>query len=172
MRNPSKWLIAILVLSASAALSSCAPRPTTLTFDPPYPGTNANGDPILADFEGRIPCNVAGCRTSKVSLVLYQNRKTKAPTTYWLGVVDVPADERVVTQGKWTTRRGVKGYPKALVYELDAAAPQNLRRFWRVSEDILLPLDQNMKPIPGNAAWGTMLSRYAEPYGPRTYHMQ
>jgi hypothetical protein len=172
MRSPSKRLIAILVLSVSAALSSCAPRPTTATFDPPYPETNANGDPILADFEGRIPCTVAGCQKLKVGLVLYQNRKTKAPSTYWLGLIGAAGDERVVTQGRWVARRGVKDYPKAVVYELDTTAPPDLRRFWRVSDDILLPLDQNMKPIPGDAAWGTMLSRYAEPYGPRTYQMQ
>jgi len=29
-----------------------------------------------------------------------------------------------------------------------------------------------MRPLPGNAAWGYMLSRYDAPYGPRTYTLQ
>jgi len=59
-----------------------------------------------------------------------------------------------------------------VVYELDAGAPKDLQRHWRVSEDVLLPLDQSMRPLAGNAAWGYMLSRYDAPYGPRTYTLR
>jgi hypothetical protein len=108
----------------------------------------------------------------KVSLVLYANRATSAPSTYWLGVVGAAGDERVVSEGAWTIHRGVAGYAEAAAYELDAHAPANLKRFWRVSADVLLPLDETMTPMPGDAAWGYMLSRYTEPYGPRTYVLQ
>jgi hypothetical protein len=106
----------------------------------------------------------------KVGLVLYGNRSTGAPATYWLGVVAVAAgDERAISQGTWTIGSGVQAYPEAVVYELDSNAPADLRHYWRVNGDILLPLDQDRNPKVGNAAWGYMLSRYAAPYGPRTY---
>jgi len=169
MRNPKNLLMAIVALGMLTALSSCAARQTTMAFDPPYPEANEDGDPILADFEGRIPCALTGCEKLKVGLVLYQDRRTRTPTTYWLGLIGAAGNDRVVTQGAWAIRRGVKGYPEAVAYELDAAAPADLRRYWRVNEDILLVLDQNLSPKAGNAAWGYMLSRYTEPYGPRTY---
>jgi hypothetical protein len=145
-------------------------RQTTLTFDPPYPETNASGDPILGVFEGRIPCAVEGCEKMKVGLVLYADRAAGTPTTYWLGVVAVAAgDERAISQRIWTIGSGVKAYPDAVVYELGANAPADLRRYWRLNGDILLPLDQKRSPKVGNSALGYMLSRYAAPYGPRTY---
>jgi hypothetical protein len=149
------------------------PRPTTVTFDPPYPQINASGDPILAVFEGRIPCAADNCELRKVGLVLYADSAMKAPSTYWLGIVGVGAgNDRIVFQGAWTIRKGVAEFPGAVVYELDASAPYDLRRHWRVSEDVLLPLDASMRPLVGNSAWGYMLSRYAAPYGPRTYTLR
>lgn len=152
-----------------ALLSACQERLVSETFDPPYPETNASGDPIRAVFEGRVPCSIANCEKLKVGLVLYESRKDKAPTTYWLGVIGVSGDDRIVTQGAWGIRRGVKGYPQAPVYALDQHADDGLRYFWRASDDILLVLDPDMNPKAGNAAWGYMLSRYDAPYGPRTY---
>ena len=154
----------------SLALMGCAvSRDSPRTFDPPYPQMNRDGDPILAVFEGRIPCHLANCQVLKVGLVLYRHRDTKAPSTYWLGVVGGRGNDRTVTQGTWLERRGTKEYPDAPVYELDSNAGLGFRFFWRVNENILLPLDETMSPKAGNAAWGTMLSRYTEPYGPRTY---
>jgi hypothetical protein len=147
-------------------------RPTTVTFEPPYPQVNAAGDPILAVFEGRIPCSSPNCERRKVGLVLYEHSATRTPSTYWLGLVGLTGNDRIVIQGTWTIRKGVKEFPEAVVYELDAGAPDDLQRHWRVSEDVLLPLDQSMRPLPGNAAWGYMLSRYAAPYGPRTYTLR
>ena len=142
---------------------------TPTSFLPPYPEANASGDPILAVFEGRIPCAAAECEQMKLGLVLYHNADTKAPTTYWLGLIAVgKGNNRVVTQGTWAIRHGVADYPEAEVYELDANTDLDHRHYWRVNEDILLPLDEKMSPRVGNAAWGFMLSRYAGPYGPRT----
>jgi len=145
-------------------------RRISTTFDPPYPETNANGDPIGAVLEGRIPCSMTDCEKLKVQLVLYENRKEKTPTTYWLGIVGASGNDRVVTQGAWEIRRGVEGYPEALVYALDQHADEDLRYFWRVNDNILLLLDRRMSPKAGDAAWGYMLSRYDAPYGPRTYN--
>jgi hypothetical protein len=149
-----------------------ASRPTTVTFEPPYPQVNAAGDPILAVFEGRIPCSSSNCERRKVGLVLYDHSATRIPSTYWLGLVGLTGNDRIVIQGTWTIRKGVKDFPEAVVYELDASAPDDLQRHWRVSEDVLLPLDRSMRPLAGNAAWGYMLSRYDAPYGPRTYTLR
>jgi len=107
-----------------------------------------------------------------VGLVLYEHAATKTPSTYWLGVIGLIGNDRIVIQGAWTIRKGAKDFPEAVVYELDASAPDDLQRHWRVSEDVLLPLDQSMRPLAGNAAWGYMLSRYDAPYGPRTYTLR
>jgi NlpE N-terminal domain len=156
---------AILVL-----LNSHQHRRISATFDPPYPETNANGDPIRVVLEGRIPCSMTDCERLKVQLVLYEDRQEKTPTTYWLGIVGTRGNDRVVTQGAWDIRRGVEGYPEGLVYALDQHADEDLRYFWRVNDNILLLLDRRMSPKSGNAAWGYMLSRYDAPYGPRTYN--
>jgi hypothetical protein len=160
----------ILAVLAAIALAACAASPMQTTFDPPYPERNGDGDPILASFEGRIPCEVERCDKLKVSLVLYHDARTKAPSTYWLGIVPGVADaQRAATTGTWTMRKGVAGYPDATVYVLDANADSRVRHFWAVDEDILLVLDADMRPKVGTAAWGYMLGRDTRPYGPRTY---
>ena len=60
----------------------------------------------------------------------------------------------------------MKGYPEATLYELDANADAALRLYWRVNDEILLPVDEGRTPKAGNAGWGYMLSRNAAPYGP------
>jgi hypothetical protein len=162
----------IAIAGLAVAWHNSPRRPTTVTFEPPYPQLNAAGDPIRAVFEGRIPCSSPNCERRKVGLVLYEHAATRTPTTYWLGLIGLTGNDRIVIQGTWTIRQGVKDFPEAVVYELDASAPDDLQRHWRVSEDVLLPLDQSMRPLAGNAAWGYMLSRYAAPYGPRTYTLR
>lgn len=154
--------------AATAALTTHTPRLLTATFDPPYPAADAAGRPLQAVFEGRIPCPLAGCQRLKVQVALYGGAG-EAPASYWLGTIGGHGDERVVETGAAKARRGVAGYAEALAYELDGASLEGLRRFWRVADDILIPLDAEGRPAAGNAAWGTMLSRYDAPYGPRTY---
>jgi hypothetical protein len=164
-------IAAATMLAAGALgwmLTSHRPHLVTESFDPAYPQTNINGAPILAVLEGRIPCATAACSMRKVTLVLYE-KKESAPATYWLAVLGTHGNERAIFQGQWDTRRGVTGYPDALVYALDTNADGDLRYFWRVDDNIALPLDERMSPKAGNAGWGYMLSRYDAPYGPRTY---
>jgi hypothetical protein len=162
-------LIPIAIATACLALGACTQQAVQTTFDPPYPERNAAGDPILAVFEGRVPCEVPDCRVLKVSLVLYG--RAKRPTTYWLGTVSVGIDsDRVVAQGTWTVGRGVDGYPNAVVYRLDRQADERVRRLWRLNDNIAMLLDANMRPKSGDASWGGYsLSRDTAPYGPRTY---
>ena len=80
----------VLTLATLLALAACAaPETEYVTFDPPYPEKGAGDTPILAAFNGRVPCvsYANGCEKLKVTLVLYTNQKTKIPWTYWLGVV-------------------------------------------------------------------------------------
>lgn len=151
------------------ALSGCVHSKVQTTFDPPYPEHGPNGDAILAVYVGRIPCHAESCDRLKVQLVLYRNPVDQAPTWYWLGVVGAHGNDRIVTRGRWVRQRGVAEYPESPVYALDASADPELRYFWRVNEDILLILDQGLRPKVGDGAWGYMLSRDPEPYGPRTY---
>jgi hypothetical protein len=164
-------LAATLIVLVSLALVGCAATDKVqTTFDPPYPERNAHGDPLLAVYEGRIACAFVDCEVMKVRLVLYHHAQTKAPTTYWLGFIGVgQGNAGTVTQGTWTSGRGIHDYPDAVVYRLDANTNLHLRTYWRINEDILLTLDPTMRPKAGNSAWGSMLSRYTGPYGPRTY---
>jgi len=158
-----------LLTCALFSLLGCAHQNAAQeTFDPPYPELNRTGDPIVAVFAGRIPCAVPGCEKLKVELVLYGRDAGRIPTTYWLGQVGI-GNERRVQQGTWTTYRGLQNYPNGLVYQVDTSADPSLQNFWRVSDDIILVLDWNLRPKVGNAAWGFMLSRDCSPYGPKSY---
>jgi hypothetical protein len=136
------------------------------TFDPAYPEFDGVGDPIVAVFEGCIPCADQECEKRKVELVLYGRYAGRIPTTYWLGQLRVGmGNDRLVQQGGWSTRRGLQEYPDGLVYVLDSRADPSLQYLWRVSDEIVLVLDPNLRPKAGNAAWGFMLSRDCTPYG-------
>jgi len=161
------FLLVFSVLSLSGCVHG---SPVQTTFDPPYPERNSAGDPIVPVFEGRIPCAVPGCAMRKVELVLYGRDAGRIPTSYWPGQVEVGmGSDRVVQQGAWTARRGLQEYPNGSVYQLDSSADPSLRYLWRVNDDIVLVLDQNLRPRAGNAAWGFMLSRDCTAYGPRAY---
>lgn len=165
-----KTAVIATVLSLFLSVGCASSGPIQTTFDRPYPARNAAGDPIVAVFLGRIPCASHACEMRKVELVLYGREQGLVPTTYWLGQVGVGSgNDRVVEEGAWSGRRGVPDHPGALVYALDAPADRSLQYLWRVSDAVVLVLDQSMTPRPGNAAWGYMLSRDCAPYGPRTY---
>lgn len=89
-----------------------ARRPTTVTFEPPYPQFNAAGDPIRTVFEGRIPCSSPNCERRKVGLVLYQHAATRTPSTYWLGLIGLTGNDRIVIQGTWSIRKGARDFPR------------------------------------------------------------
>lgn len=153
-------VVVILAGGVSCMSQNAYFRQAPTDFEPPYPALNANNDPILGVFEGRVPCYEPNCEKIKTALVLYGNVEAMAPTTYWLGRVLVDGgNERDVFEGVVTTRRGINGYPDAIVYALDDNAPVDTRLYWRVDENILLPLDDNLNPKAGNAGWGYMLSR-------------
>lgn len=162
---------AAIVTMLSVVLAGCvSSAPVQTTFDRPYPARNSAGDPIVAVFVGRIPCASSACEMRKVEIVLYGRERGWVPTTYWMGQIGVGlANDRVVEEGTWSERRGAQDYPGATVYALDRPADRSLQYLWRVNDEVLLVLDQSMRPRAGNAAWGYMLSRDCAPYGPRHY---
>jgi hypothetical protein len=165
--TPLRTLSALALLTLLGCISRA---PVQTTFDPAFPERNSAGDSIAAVFEGRIPCADQGCEMRKVELVLYGREAGSIATTYWLGQLKVGlGNDRLVHQGNWTARRGLPEYPNGTVYELDSGADPSLRHLWRVSDDVILVLDQSLRPLPGTAAWGRMLSRDCTPYGPRSY---
>jgi hypothetical protein len=94
--KPTLFLLTLSVLT----LLSCVHRnPVQTNFVPAYPERNSVGDPIVAVFEGRIPCAVEGCEKRKVELVLYGRDEGRVPTTYWLGQLRVGmGNDRLVQQ--------------------------------------------------------------------------
>jgi hypothetical protein len=165
-----KSRFSLLTVSLLVLLGCVHQDPVQTTFDPAYPERNSAGDPIVAVFQGRIPCAIQGCEMRKVELVFYGRDAGRTPTSYWLGQVGVGlGNESLVQQGAWTARRGLQEYPDGLVYELVSSADASLQYLWRVNDEIVLVLDQKLRPKAGNAAWGFMLSRDCAPYGPRTY---
>jgi hypothetical protein len=150
-------VVTIAMIGLAAAWQGLGHGRGPVTFDPPYPERDAAGSSILAVFDGRIPCFVVNCERRKVTLVMYHDHATTGPSMYWLGIVGLLGNEREVVRGTWGIRRGVEEYPDAEVYALDGQAPVDLRYYWRLTQDILLPLDQSMRPMAGNAAWGFML---------------
>jgi hypothetical protein len=56
-----------------------------------YPKVNAQGDPVSAVYQSRVPCldekalATPGCEKVKLALVLYRNRQTEAPNDLSFG---------------------------------------------------------------------------------------
>ena len=168
------WMVLVACCASAGLAAYCSsPQNRTVTFDPPYPERDAGGATIMARFEGRIsPLTPArGDEKLKVSLVLYHDPKSRAPASYWLGVVGERGNERIVSTGAWRLSKGAAGYPDAVTYVLDDKSPAGLRHFWQAGENVLLILDEAGAPRPGDASWGMMLSRETSPYGPKTYEM-
>ena len=119
-----------------------------------------------AVFQGRTPCG--DCQLVKMSLTLYRS-SDGVPTGYKLARSFVgKGNDRYVTEGQWKSV-SAGGHP--IVYQLDANSPADLASysvqgpknevasFLPVGHDILLLLDQNLKPRVGNGAFSFTLSR-------------
>ncbi len=149
--------IAVLIWLTLSGCRYLHNSPTTP--EPWYPSVNANSDPVFAVFESRIPC--ADCEKIKVALVLYRHSETKAPTTYKLARIYVAKrpEDRIVVDGTWTITRGTNLDPNAIVYQLDANAPQEFQTFWVAGQDILFILDHKLRPKVGTAGYSYALNR-------------
>lgn len=127
--------------------------------EPLFPAQDDTGLARVAVYEGRLPCDLPGCDKVKVAIAVY-GANGQQPTRYLLARVRVDgSDTRDLFSGSLSLTSGIQGYPEGQVWTLDAAAPADYARLWPVTPDILLILDENLTPRPGNASWGRMLSR-------------
>ena len=148
------------------ALQSCGQSPSSVrAVDPWYPALNPQGHRIFAVFEGRIPCNrsdLVDCDKIKVSLVLYKDGRSEAPSTFALGRVYVaaaPEGSLAVVTGQVSVTQGTALDSAATVYRLDAEAPREFRAYWAIGRDILFILDEQLYPRVGTAGWSYVLNR-------------
>ena len=158
--NNSLWHTAALKLLAITLLifliASCKKDNDGLT--PWYPETNSNGDPVLAVFESRVPC--ADCERLKLSIVIYGNTQTNQPSSYLMSRVYVgKSDDRLTNSGNLLVTLGTSLDPTHTVYQLSSGAPPEFQWFWRVNDDLLFVLDQNLEPRVGDAGYGYVLNR-------------
>lgn len=151
------FVVSILVMMSGCSYFKKAPA----TLEPWYPAVNENGDPVLAVYEGHIPCMaIPDCNKIKVGLALYQSAQTKLPTTYLLARVVVgTGNDRITNSGTLTQTHGTALDPQVVVYQLDANAPQEFRLYWVIGRDILFMLDQNRNPRVGDTAYSYVLNR-------------
>lgn len=167
MRRIIFSIIAWVVITGAVWLvTGCSFEETPANVPPWYPATNENGDPIFAVFFNRLPC--PDCKMPpgppskiKFQLVLYKDRETQAPTTYKMARVYAaqgPTD-RIINEGTWTITQGTKSDPQAIVYQLDANAPDEFRSYLVISDDILFILDQEQQPRVGNGFYSYTLNR-------------
>lgn len=149
---------------AAAGIVACAPEPAPTSFPPWYPLENEQGDPAFADFESHVPCAIdpepePDCQRVKLGVVLYRDAETEQPTTYLMSIVRVGvSDEREVHGGEWGIETGTPLDAEATVYRLDSGAPDHLRWFWALGDDLLLLLDAEREPRVGDAAYSYTLN--------------
>lgn len=153
---------ALLMVSLPACMLQ---QHSPTVVDPWYPTANENGDPVAGVFEGRVPCakpGFANCEKVKVALALYRDSRSNALTSYRLACVYVaagPEGSQLIVAGAAMTTRGTKLDPNATVIWLDEKAPQELRAYWVVDENILFLLNQDFSPKVGTASWSYVLNR-------------
>ena len=124
------------------------------------------GSHVFATFIGRSPCaglarelklaGAEGCIRLKWRVQLLKDPATGQPTTYIAS--NSYTRDRTWT-GAWRIVRGAPGFPEATVYQLDADASHGPILFLRMDDNILLFLNQQRQPLPGNADFTYTLTR-------------
>lgn len=118
-------------------------------------------DSIAGIFGGRTPCikalgdengvNINGCQIIKYKLTLYQETKTRTPTTYHLRTIYVgKGDSSYTNTGKWQIIRGTKADPGAIIYQLELVNTQKNVSLMKGDDNILFFLDDKGNLFVGN----------------------
>jgi hypothetical protein len=117
-------------------------------------------------FGGRSPCaglarvlkltNADGCVRLKWRVTLLKDPQTNQPTTYRVG--NSLTRDREWT-GTWRIVHGAPGFPDANVYQLDADASHGPIVLLKVDDNLVLFLNQQRQPLPGNADLSYTLTR-------------
>jgi NlpE N-terminal domain len=146
------WLVLGAVLAASGCAADDVP--------PPWPPPEAIPEGTMVGmFEGKFPC-ADGCEKVKTALLLLQDPVSRAPTRYLQRQIGVgqgnSADD---TTGVWRLRQGTKTDADATVCELQPDGGRPLIHYLKVDDNILLLLDEQLRPRVGNASYSFTLSR-------------
>ncbi len=143
--------IAIILFMASCEAQQIAPEPW-------FSKTDTNGDSVLAVYESRIPC--PDCERLKFALVIYGNTRTGLPSTYTMARVYVGKNnDRLTNSGNIVVKQGTALDSTHIVYQLSTGAPSEYQLYWKVTNDILFVLDENLTPRVGDAGQGYVLNR-------------
>ena len=147
----------------SVLLTSCSGQQTKTEqkFPPWYPETNQHGDTVYAVYENKLPCFDEGCTKLKFALAIYQNGKTKLPSTYMMARVYVAKDEngRITNTGNISISNSTISDAIITVYNLTTGAPEDFRHFWKINDSLIFILDNNLQPRVGDASYGYVLNR-------------
>jgi hypothetical protein len=127
------------------------------------------GPSVVGVFDGRTPCQVMArqlgvtttpdCIKIKWRLILYQDPKTQAPTTYSLEGFVYRKPPR---EGKWTIAHGSKDDPNAVVCVLDPDKPSQSIYILKADENVLFFLDKDKKLMVGDGNFSYTLNRTGE----------
>ena len=127
------------------------------------------GPHVFATYVGRSPCAglarelklaaAEGCVRLKWRVQLLKDPVTNQPTTYIVG--NSLTRERTWT-GAWRIVRGAPGFPDASVYHLDATTEHGAILLLRMDDNVVLFLNQQRQPLPGNADFSYTLVRSAQ----------
>jgi hypothetical protein len=127
------------------------------TYDEP-------GGPGGGVFEGRTPCTeqvkaftadlVPGCSRLKWRLTLRQSAGGQ-PAGYVSGVLG----RSDATRGEWRIRRGLAGFPEAVVYEIRPSGSRQRLALLLVGGNHLFMLGPDRRLLVGDENWSYTLSR-------------
>ena len=157
--------VLVVVLQNRSAPGTPGTAATPETSGSWYPLANEAGDPAVADFATRVPCTIDDppaptCQRVKFSVVLYSDEASGEPSTYLISIIRVGvSDARETHEGTWTVGQGTALDARATTYELDDGAPEHLRAYWAIGDDILFLLDEDRMPRVGDTGYGYALSR-------------
>jgi hypothetical protein len=120
----------------------------------------ASGENVFAVFEGRTPRGIARAMKidtedrmkAKWRLTLYQDSKTKTPTTY---KIEGTLYRKEAREGTWSVVRD-KG---AEVYQLSKTTTQAELLLLKGDDNVLFFLGQDRKPLVGHANFSYTLNR-------------
>ena len=158
--QPITGLVLFIAVFFSIA-GSCRKENMESNMPPWYSEINQNGDSVYGVFENKLPCFDEVFTKIKFALAIYKNAPTNLPTTYMMARVYVAKNEngRITNTGDISISKGIPSDLTVSVYNLTSGAPDEFRHFWKINNDLLLILDNDLQPRVGDASYGYVLNR-------------
>lgn len=119
-------------------------------------------------FDGRTPCQQISadhpemktsqaCFKLKWQLILERDQLTKQPAGYTFRKVIDNIPQQVT--GRWIQQKGTDALNGSVIYTLDPDDPSTAMSFFVGDDQVLIFLDRQMKPYPGNEHFSVALNR-------------